>query len=782
MRHRSFLIAAAFLAAGCTAALPHPAHAGPGQIRVTVRNDFSTVVSGASLVYSCGSGEQSVTDNGTFDTSATVGEILLTPAVAASCDQSDPLTVSVTNLGTAGYLNWQATGTFDAANENTFITVNRFSVMVKLSDQFSQVFLTSSAAAGSFSGDSTVNGVLAPEQDRLGFPVPVGGADGTLSVTGLGDKGYLNTITTGIALPQTPDAPQRNYNSKNKYSVLVLGRDQFGSELLGTGGGATFQSSTQTSCPNQGGTNFYGCPVPVGSGASTVRVTRPGYVDFAAGSAAPPANASGVQTALQTANLFAVKVLGIANEFGGIITPTSTPAVVPVFLASGTNVVGMRLSGNEWYIAATPGSAQLTVQVQGYANTAVRVEISAAGQATVDYDTTTGSTWGATIDGPALPTDMYVTLYDTTGAPVSGADVKIYTSAAYSGTALATDLRLTGTNNASRLTESDGTAKFALPTGTYWVQIVKGGVVSWGSAADPKSMGFVESGAPWRYTLNMQTGTGALTPRVAGQAAVSATRSTIVAVPGAVAADGASAITVTVTARDEAGNVLSGRAVNVTSSRPADTWNTTVGTTDDAGAAVFTLRSTLAGGASLSAVIDGVALSAAANVSFTSGSNNGLLYPAGTLLKLPCPADPGPYHRCKAIYYYGTDGKRHAFPNEKIYKTWYADFSSVVIVSEATLATIFLGPNVRYRPGVRLVKLASIPDVYAVERGGGLLPMASEAIAAALYGSGWAGTVDDINEAFFGDYLVRPPITDPAGYSPSAARDGTTTIDQEQGR
>lgn len=784
MRVRTFLLASACAAAVLCAAAPAPAYAGPGQIRVTVRNEFATALTSATLVYSCGSGEQSVTDDDGSDLDAEDGVILVTPPAAASCDIGDDLVVRIQNLAPAGYLHWMdETRFYDTNSENAYLATLPYSVMVRLTDEFGSTFLTVPGASGTFVGGTTVVGVLSPDKTKLGFPVPVGGADGSITVIGLGSLGYLNTTQDDITVPITGDSPQRVYNSRNQYSVLVLGRDQFGLELLGSGGSAVFQSASQIACPNQAGTNLFGCPVPVGSGASTVRVSRPGYVDDAAGSAAPPSNASGTQTALQTAHLYPIKVLGIANEFGTPITPTSTPPVTPVFLASGTNILGMLRNGNEWYVAATPGSAQLTAQVAGYANTAVRVDVSAAGQTTVDYDAAAGTFWQAAVDGPAMPADMYVTVYDAAGAPVAGADVKIHTSAAYSGNALASDLLLSGANNASRQTGSDGTAKFALPTGTYWIQIIKGGVVSWGSAADPKPMGFVESGAPWRYTLNMQTGSGALAPRAVGQAAVSPTRSTIVAVPGAIAADGTSAIAVTVTARDEAGNVLSGRGVNVASNRPADVWNTTVGTTGETGSASFTIRSTLVGGSTLTAVIDGVALAAGANVTFTAGSGGGgSLFPAGTLLKLPCPATPHAFHPCRAVYYYGSDAKRHAFPNDKIYRTWYADFSGVQTISEAVMGTIPLGANVRYRPGVRLVKLPSVADVYGVERGGIIRPVASETVAAALYGSAWAGQVDDINEAFFFDYTVSSPINDASAYSPASATAGTTTIDQEQGR
>ena len=34
------------------------------------------------------------------------------------------------------------------------------------------------------------------------------------------------------------------------------------------------------------------------------------------------------------------------------------------------------------------------------------------------------------------------------------------------------------------------------------------------------------------------------------------------------------------------------------------------------------------------------------------------------------------------VYYYGYDGKRHAFPYEKIYYSWYSDFSGIKTVTK----------------------------------------------------------------------------------------------------
>jgi hypothetical protein len=48
-----------------------------------------------------------------------------------------------------------------------------------------------------------------------------------------------------------------------------------------------------------------------------------------------------------------------------------------------------------------------------------------------------------------------------------------------------------------------------------------------------------------------------------------------------------------------------------------------------------------------------------------------------------------------AVYYYGGDGKRYVFPNEKTYKTWYADFSSVKKITDGEIEEIlnYIGTN-----------------------------------------------------------------------------------------
>ena len=105
-----------------------------------------------------------------------------------------------------------------------------------------------------------------------------------------------------------------------------------------------------------------------------------------------------------------------------------------------------------------------------------------------------------------------------------------------------------------------------------------------------------------------------------------------------------------------------------------------------------------------------------------------------------------------AVYYYGADGFRYVFPNSKTYSTWYANFDTVKMLSDADLGTIQIGGNVTYKPGSRMVKINSDPKTYAVDDNGSLRWVTSEAVAVAMYGSAWNTMIDDVPDAFFGNY------------------------------
>lgn len=136
------------------------------------------------------------------------------------------------------------------------------------------------------------------------------------------------------------------------------------------------------------------------------------------------------------------------------------------------------------------------------------------------------------------------------------------------------------------------------------------------------------------------------------------------------------------------------------------------------------------------------------------------------LVKLQDDGDANTQHD-STVYYLGTDGRRHAFPNPKVFFTWFNGFGTVRIIGSRDLAEIPLGANISYRPGVRLVKFQSDSRVFAVERGRMLRGIRTEEDARQMYGTNWATNVDDISDAFYMDYRIGTQIDNPGSFRAS---------------
>ncbi|MBI5369968.1 cupredoxin domain-containing protein [Candidatus Uhrbacteria bacterium] len=132
------------------------------------------------------------------------------------------------------------------------------------------------------------------------------------------------------------------------------------------------------------------------------------------------------------------------------------------------------------------------------------------------------------------------------------------------------------------------------------------------------------------------------------------------------------------------------------------------------------------------------------------------------------------------VYFYGEDGLRYVFPNDKTYFTWYSNFNSVKWLSDADLATIQIGGNVTYKPGVKMVKINSDPKVYAVGSGGTIRAVASEAVAKSLYGATWNKQIDDVPDGFFSNYKMGSLIELASQYSVSAEKADATNINADK--
>ncbi|EKD67741.1 MAG: hypothetical protein ACD_48C00241G0005, partial [uncultured bacterium] len=127
------------------------------------------------------------------------------------------------------------------------------------------------------------------------------------------------------------------------------------------------------------------------------------------------------------------------------------------------------------------------------------------------------------------------------------------------------------------------------------------------------------------------------------------------------------------------------------------------------------------------------------------------------------------------VYYYGSNGQRYAFPNEKTYFSWYKDFSTVKTISDSELASITLAGNIVYRPGARWIKITSDKKVYVVSTSGKVRWVENEATAKGLAGDNWNAHIDDVPDVFFTDYTVGDSLTSAvSGYDGMLWSDGTS--------
>lgn len=132
------------------------------------------------------------------------------------------------------------------------------------------------------------------------------------------------------------------------------------------------------------------------------------------------------------------------------------------------------------------------------------------------------------------------------------------------------------------------------------------------------------------------------------------------------------------------------------------------------------------------------------------------------------------------VYYFAVNGKRYVFPNAKTYFTWYKDFSTVKQIPNGVLSTIPLGGNVTYRPGVKMIKVTTAPDVYVVDQGGFLRHVGSEQLAETLYGIAWKNQIDDVPDVFFTNYKYGTAIQTASDYNPANVMTMTTSIEQDK--
>jgi hypothetical protein len=134
-----------------------------------------------------------------------------------------------------------------------------------------------------------------------------------------------------------------------------------------------------------------------------------------------------------------------------------------------------------------------------------------------------------------------------------------------------------------------------------------------------------------------------------------------------------------------------------------------------------------------------------------------------------------------AVYYYGSNGKRYVFPNEKVYFSWYPNFMSVKQIPIDQMSLIPIGGNITYRPGSKLVKFQTDTKTYLPTKGGVLRWVQTEEVARTYFGDQWNKSVDDISEAFYVNYKFGDPVGSPLDLSLEIVRSSVNSINTHLG-
>lgn len=264
-----------------------------------------------------------------------------------------------------------------------------------------------------------------------------------------------------------------------------------------------------------------------------------------------------------------------------------------------------------------------------------------------------------------------------------------------------------------------------------------------------------------------------------GSASVDPVGSRVSADATTLKADGIDNAEITVTVHDTNITAMSGQKVVLTSSRgKIDEIHIENDVTDSLGKAYFRIFSLKDGTATFTATVNSITLQRTATVTYSGG----LSFPItdGDLIKIPDDGDTATLNDT-AVYYYAANGRRYVFPNEKVYFTWYPDFSNVKILPIDQMALIPIGGNVTYKAGSKLVKFQTDPKTYLPTRGGVLRWVQTEDAARGLFGDQWNTHVDDITEAFYVNYTFGEPIASALDAPLDIITTGDGTIDVDKG-
>jgi hypothetical protein len=128
------------------------------------------------------------------------------------------------------------------------------------------------------------------------------------------------------------------------------------------------------------------------------------------------------------------------------------------------------------------------------------------------------------------------------------------------------------------------------------------------------------------------------------------------------------------------------------------------------------------------------------------------------------------------IYLMGRDGKRHAFPNDEVFKSWFQTTTQVMTIAGYQLTRIPLGENVTLRPGL-LVRVMDGLVVYLTDLGRQLRQVITTALTESLK-TRVGNAVYILDPALVTNYILGNPILSEDDPATALLKSATTTVDE----
>lgn len=433
-----------------------------------------------------------------------------------------------------------------------------------------------------------------------------GVATGTLSSTAAGTK-TISATANGIPIAQTATVTVTAVPSAGKSQVTAA-------PLIIAPGTGT--STITVTVKDAGGHPIAGALVALSATGTGNTITQP----------SAPTNASGVATGTLSSTVAGLKTVS-ATANGTLLSKTaavtvavpsasrSTLAANPTSMMAGLAITTLTVTAKDAGGHLIAGAA-VVLAATGSGNTLTQpglTDSKGIAKGTLSSIVAGAKVVSATVSGVAITQTVTVTVTPSNvSQSLSTVAAAPATIAAGSGTSTITvtvkQANGSPLSNATVVLAATGSGNtLTQPTAKTNSSGVATGTLS-STVAEAKTISATANGMPLNQTPTVTVTTGGVSP----------SQSTVAAAPGSIIV-GTGTSTITVTAKDAAGNPITGATVLVAATGSGNTLTQPAAATDGNGVATGTLSSTVPEAKTITATVDGTAITQSATVTVTPG-------------------------------------------------------------------------------------------------------------------------------------------------------------------